>query len=295
MNTATEDKAYGVANMIADKLQQCHIRRSDAETEATTWRLADPDRVNNQREREIYGITSNEQKQFKMKFFIRLIEFEAWWETIGILALRKTIEQHVIHFGYPKMHLVSHISKSIWQKGSSDNFTTDISERLHIANVKVAYWSSNKVNYIQQMLHHNDQCSSLEYMEKPLSYLALEGWYENYSATILNLLSDADKRQSTLRADLLRLQPIQDEPIICSALQPEYHSRETHVHRVCRSIKFTSLSDASEDFEIPNFGQLFRTQIDEDWGHHASGLVLRYDQNVLIDSIFMKLQNGLLY
>jgi hypothetical protein len=64
---------------------------------------------------------------------------------------------------------------------------------------------------------------------------------------------------------------------------------------VFRSIKLTSLRDASEDFEIPNFGQLFRAQIEEDWGHEVSGLALRYDQNVLLDSIFIKLQNGLGY
>jgi len=64
---------------------------------------------------------------------------------------------------------------------------------------------------------------------------------------------------------------------------------------VCRSTKLTSLRDASADFRIPNFGQLFRAEIEEDWGHEVHGLVLRYDQNVLIDSIFNKLQNGLLY
>jgi hypothetical protein len=64
---------------------------------------------------------------------------------------------------------------------------------------------------------------------------------------------------------------------------------------VCRSIKLTSLRVASEDFRIPNFGQVFRVQIDEAWRHEVSGLMLRYDQNVLIDSIFIKLPNGLLY
>jgi hypothetical protein len=68
-----------------------------------------------------------------------MIEFEPWWETIGIQALRKAIEQRVIHFGYPMMHHVRHISESIQQMGSGDNFTTDTSERLHIANVKEAY------------------------------------------------------------------------------------------------------------------------------------------------------------
>jgi len=68
-----------------------------------------------------------------------------------------------------------------------------------------------------------------------------------------------------------------------------------HVCGVCRSFKLTSLRDASEDFGIPNFGQLFRPQIEKDWGHKVSGLVLGYNQNVLLDSIFIKLQNGLLY
>ena len=54
------------------------------------------------------------------------------------------------------MHLVRHLSESIQHMGSGDNFTTNISERLHIGNVKEAYRSTNKVNYIGQMLKHND-------------------------------------------------------------------------------------------------------------------------------------------
>jgi hypothetical protein len=64
---------------------------------------------------------------------------------------------------------------------------------------------------------------------------------------------------------------------------------------MCRSIKLTSLRDASEDFGIPNFGQLFRAQLEEDWGPEVCALVLGYNQNVLLDSIFFKLQNGLSY
>jgi len=176
MKAAAEDEAYGAANMTSNKRHQFQIYLSDAETEATTWSLADTERVTNQLEREIYGITSNEQKRFKTEFSIRLIEFEVWWETISIQAFRQSIEQRVIHFGYPKLHLVSHISESIRRMGSGDNITTDISERLHIANVKEAYRSTNKVNYIRQILKHNDQCTGLDYMEETLSYLALQGW-----------------------------------------------------------------------------------------------------------------------
>jgi len=46
---------------------------------------------------------------------------------------------------------------------------------------------------------------------------------------------------------------------------------------------------------MPNFRQLFRPHTEEDWGHEVCGLVLGYDQNVLIDSIFINLHNGLLY
>jgi len=295
MNTAAKEEAYRVANMTADKWLQFQIRLSDAEAEATTWNLADMEHVTIQLERQIYGITSNEQKRFKNEFSVRMIEFEAWWETLGIQQLRKTIERRVISFGYPKMHLVSHISESNRRMGSSNNFTTDNSERLHIAKVKEAYRSSNKVNYIRQMLKHNDPCTGLCQMEETLSYLALEGWYDVDSAKVFNLLSATDKRRSTCRAHLFRLQTIQDEPFTRPESQQVYHLRETHVHGVCRSIKLTSLRDSSEDYGIPNFGKLLCTEIEEDWGPEVCGLVLRYDQNVLCDSIFIKLQNGLLY
>jgi len=62
MKTAAEDEVYGAANMTTDKRLQFQIRLSNAETDATTWSLADTECVTNQLEREIYGITSNEHK-----------------------------------------------------------------------------------------------------------------------------------------------------------------------------------------------------------------------------------------
>jgi hypothetical protein len=179
--------------------------------------------------------------------------------------------------------------------GSGNNFTTDISARLHIGNVIVAYQSTIKVNYIWQMLKHNDQSTGLDYMEETLSYLALPGWYDIASATIFNVLSTADKRQNTRRAHLVRLQHCQDEPFF-RPVSPQVHQlRETHVGRVCRSTKLSSLRDASEDFKIPTLGQWFRGQIEEYWGHEVSGLVLWYNQNLLLDSICIQLPNGLSY
>jgi len=295
MKTATKDEAYRAANMTADKCMQFQIRLSAAATEATTWSLADMERVSNQLEREIYGITWNEQQRFRNKFSIRLIDFEAWWETIGIQTLQKTIVQRVKHFRYPKMYLLSHISQSIRWMGSGDNCTTGISERLHMANLKEAYRSTNKVNYIQQILKHNDWCTGLGHMEETLSYPELQDWYKIDSAKGFNLLSATDKRRITRRAHLLCLQTIQDDPFISPASQQLYYFSETHVCVVCRSILLSSLRDYSEDFGIPNFEQLFHTQIEEDWGQAVIGLLIGYDQNVLLDSIFHKLQNRLLY
>jgi hypothetical protein len=51
---------------------------------------------------------------FMKKLSLYLVEFEAWWQAIGIQELWKTIKQEVIHIAYPKMHLLSHISESIW-------------------------------------------------------------------------------------------------------------------------------------------------------------------------------------
>jgi hypothetical protein len=145
------------------------------------------------------------------------------------------------------------------------------------------------------MFKHNDRGTGFDYMAEILSYLALEGWYHIDSAKAFNLLSATDQWRSTHRAHLLRLETMQDKLIICQVSQQVYHLREPHVRGVCRSIELTLLRNASEDFEIPRFGQQFRVQIDEDWGHEVSGLVLGYDQNVLIDSVFIKLHNGLLY
>src|SRR5882757_1982991 len=117
-----------------------------------------------------------------------MIEFEAWWEAIGIQALWITITQCVIHPRYPLMHLVSHISESIWRMRSGDNFNTDISKWLHITNVKEACHSSNKVNYIRHILKHNYLCTGIYCLEGMLSYLELQGWYDIDFAKVFNLL-----------------------------------------------------------------------------------------------------------
>ena len=132
------------------------------------------------------------------------------------------------------MHLVSNISESIWRMGSRDNFTTDISERLHIGHVKEAYRSTYKVNYIQQILKHNERCTGLDYMEETLSSLAHQGCSDIHSANILNLLSATDKQRNIPRAHLLRLQRCQESQFFRPVSQQVHHLRETDVCGVCR-------------------------------------------------------------
>jgi len=101
-------------------------------------------------------------------------------------------------------------------------------------------------------------------MEETLSYLAFQGGYDIDAAKGFNQLSAADKRQNTWRAHLLRLHHSLNEKFFRPVSQQVQCLSESHVRGVCRGIKLTSLRDASVDFGIPNFGQLFRTQTEDD-------------------------------
>jgi hypothetical protein len=107
-------------------------------------------------------------------------------------------------------------------------------------------------------------------MEVTLSYLTLQGWYDSDSATVFDLLSAADKLRNTCRAHHLRLQHCQDAPFFHPVSPQVHHLREIHICGECRSIKLTSLRDASEDFEIPNFGQLFHAHVEKDRGQNVN-------------------------
>jgi len=178
---------------------------------------------------------------------------------------------------------------------SGKNFSTEIYEWLHVGNVTEAYQSTNNVSFIGQILKHNDACTGVDYTVETLSYLAVQGWNNISSAMVCNLVSAADKWHNACGAHLLHLQHCQEEACFRLISHQVHNSGETHVHEVCRSIKLTALQQASVDLGIPNIRQLFSIQNEEDWGHDVSGLVHGYDQNVLIDSILIIVQNGLLY
>jgi hypothetical protein len=99
MKTAEEDKGYGAANRTSRKRLLFQFDPSDADTEPSTFCLVDTEQIIRQPERQIFGITSNEQRRCKKEFPIPLIEFEAWWEIIDIQLHQKTDEQCVIQLG----------------------------------------------------------------------------------------------------------------------------------------------------------------------------------------------------
>jgi hypothetical protein len=54
-------------------------------------------------------------------------------------------------------------------------------------NIKEAYRASNRVDYIKQMLWHNDRTTSLDYMKHTLMYLASKGYYDKDTARVLGM------------------------------------------------------------------------------------------------------------
>jgi hypothetical protein len=73
MKTVAEDETDGVANMTADMPLLLQICLPNAATDVPTLSMADMERVTDQLDREIFLITSNKQKLFKMEFTICLI------------------------------------------------------------------------------------------------------------------------------------------------------------------------------------------------------------------------------
>ncbi|KAF9071298.1 hypothetical protein BDP27DRAFT_1219240 [Rhodocollybia butyracea] len=55
------------------------------------------------------------------------------------------------HFNISKVHNIKHYVESICSQGTTDNFNSKMSERLHIDLAKAGYCASNKQNYMVQM------------------------------------------------------------------------------------------------------------------------------------------------
>lgn len=108
---------------------------------------------------------------------------------VQIQRVRRALKLKVNNFSYIKMHLPTHIADCVRYMGSPDNFSTDISELLHIENIKEAYRASNRVDYEKQMLFWNEWILNLAYMDQTLKFLALQGYYVPDQASPLSAYS----------------------------------------------------------------------------------------------------------
>jgi hypothetical protein len=80
-----------------------------------------------------------------------------------------------------------------------------------------------------------------------------------------------------------------------SISQQIHHLHETHASEGCRTIRCTLLRDVPNVCRFANLEQQFQVPVEERWGQEFGWLVLGYDQNVLLNNLFIELQNRLLY
>lgn len=73
------------------------------------------------------------------------------------------------------------------------------------------------------------------------------------------------------------------------------HSRQMPICSVLESDKFIILGGILVDFIVSTVSQQLHVETNEHWGHTVAGLVFSCDENILLDSIFIKLWNTLLY
>jgi len=65
--------------------------------------------------------------------------------------LMDEILREATHYNFPKMHLISYYAEQIPKFGALKQYSMDISEYMH-KGFKKAYWQSNKVNAMSQMI-----------------------------------------------------------------------------------------------------------------------------------------------
>ena len=255
-------------------------------------------------------VTDARKRKFNMLWERKLKEAgERGWAQARIDREYERLRAEVYHFQFPKMHLLSHISESIRRMGSPDNFSTDVSELLHVEMVKEAYRSTNRVNFEEQMLWYNDRYTGLAYMIQTLEYLALRGSFDSDTARTLQLSSRDEPLRSTRHArrrqaaagdasshsgdagshssDEANLGPRpRSVPRYKPIAVPEARVRpgigellrQTVLAGRVQTIKPLSLERAATRFGINDFPAIFRQQIVAIWGPHLTERILGPDE-----------------
>ncbi|KAF8279130.1 hypothetical protein DL93DRAFT_2092352 [Clavulina sp. PMI_390] len=74
------------------------------------------------------------------------------------------------HFCIPKLHLLLHYTSNIRDLGTTDNYSTEICETLHIPYCKEAYRHTNRKDYDSQIIKYLKRTEALQ------EYVAYLGW-----------------------------------------------------------------------------------------------------------------------
>ncbi|KAJ3911962.1 hypothetical protein F5877DRAFT_54695 [Lentinula edodes] len=103
------------------------------------------------------------------------------------------------HFNIPKLHFLCHYSRSITYYGTTDNYNTETTERLHIDYAKDAYRASNRKDEYIQMTHWLERREKIMHHTNYISWRlsqALNSSSSEHSShpTPITLSSDFGKR-----------------------------------------------------------------------------------------------------
>ncbi|KAJ3001374.1 hypothetical protein NUW54_g6465 [Trametes sanguinea] len=112
------------------------------------------------------------------------------------------------HFNVQKLHWMQHYLTSIIDFGTCDGLSTDISERLHIDCVKMAYRASNRKEYVKQMLAWLSRREKMRWLSNYIS------WSERRSHSDAAGAPSRGTRMQTSQAppESLENPPVQEQP-----------------------------------------------------------------------------------
>jgi hypothetical protein len=267
---------FGASKVTVAAKREFERRLLEAEKAATHWSEERQQEVARCLEIEVYGASHAAQAAFRHAMTEKRLKYDQEWDSRKGPNLRKQLTLQFYHFGKPKMHLLCHYREFITRMGAPDNFSTEISELLHISNVKEAYRASNGVNFMLQLLQHNDRYTAMDYMEHTLRWLALYGWYVEESAVVLNMMTGREKRQMTRCARQKRILAGESEPLIRPSTQPLRQFKLSTICARSRSFKRISLAEAAATFNIPTLPSLVRQHLHEIWGRDAVSVIWGY-------------------
>ncbi|KAG9089800.1 hypothetical protein FRC06_001389 [Ceratobasidium sp. 370] len=84
----------------------------------------------------------------------------------------------ILGWAIPKLHLLGHVPEHVREKGTMDNYTTEIMEHLHSPTLKEPYRASNRKEWVQQVANYSSRHEIMrgyrEFMEWLLETLQAE-------------------------------------------------------------------------------------------------------------------------